>query len=69
MNKLKPKPGRTEFFLMGNESQWSNYHSTFPIKLFVVEAYPAKSTRNLGVIFDKNFNFRSHISAAYSLLP
>ena len=31
-----------------------------------VETYPAKSARNLGVIFDKNFNFRSRISAICS---
>ena len=31
-----------------------------------VETYPAKSARNLGVIFDKNCNFRSHISAICS---
>ena len=35
-------------------------------RAFGVETYPAKSARNLGVIFDKNFNFRSHISAICS---
>ena len=38
----------------------------FPIELLGVETYPAKSARNLGVIFDKNFHFRSHISAICS---
>ena len=38
----------------------------FPIELLGVKSYPAKSARNLGVIFDKNFNFRSHISAICS---
>ena len=38
----------------------------FPIELFGVKTYPAKSAQNLGVIFDKNFNFRSHISAICS---
>ena len=38
----------------------------FPIELLGVKPYPAKSARNLGVIFDKNFNFRSHISAICS---
>ena len=42
------------------------YLSMFPIELLGVEIYPAKSARNLGVIFDKNFNFRSHISAMCS---
>ena len=31
-----------------------------------VKTYPAKSARNLGVIFDKNFHFRSHISTICS---
>ena len=35
----------------------------FSIELFGVINNPAKSARNLGVIFDKNFTFRSHISA------
>ena len=29
----------------------------FPIERFGVKTYPAESVRNLGVIFDKNFNF------------
>ena len=35
----------------------------FPIELLGFKTYPAKSARNLGVIFDKHFNFRWHISA------
>ena len=38
----------------------------FPIELYGVISYPAKSARNLGVSFDKKFNFRSHISAICS---
>ena len=38
----------------------------FPIELLGVETYPAISARNLGVIFNKNFNLRSHISAICS---
>ena len=38
----------------------------FPIELLGVKSYPAKSACNLGVIFDKIFNFRSHISAICS---
>ena len=38
----------------------------FPIEVLGVKSYPAKSACNLGVIFDKNFNFRSHISAICS---
>ena len=65
-NKLKLNPHKTELLLIGNERQRSKYISMFPIELLGVETYPAKSARNLGVIFDKNFNFRSHISAICS---
>ena len=65
-NKLKLNPDKTEFLLIGTERQRSKYLSMFPIELLGVKTYPAKSTRNLGVIFDKNFNFRSHISAICS---
>ena len=62
-NKLKLNPDKTEFLLIGNERQRSKYLSKFPIELLCVETYPPKSARNLGVIFDNKFNFRSHISA------
>ena len=65
-NELKLNPDNTEFLLIGNEHQRSKYLSMFPIELLGVETYPAKSARNLGVIFDKNFKFRSHISAICS---
>ena len=57
---------KTEFLLIGNERQRNKYLSMFPIELLGVEISRAKSARNLGVIFDKNFNFRSHISAICS---
>ena len=57
-NKLKLNPDKTEFLPIGNEREWS-----FPIELIGVKTNPAKSARNLGVIFYKNFTFRSHISA------
>ena len=65
-NKLKLNPDKTEFLLIGNEQQWSKYLSLFPIEVFCVKTNPAKSAGNLGVIFDKNFTFRSHISAVCS---
>ena len=65
-NKLKLNPDKTEFLLIGNERQRSQSLSVFPTKLLGVETYPEKSARNLGVIFDKNFNFRSHFSAICS---
>ena len=65
-NKLKLSPDKTEFLLIGNERQQSKYLSMFPIEVLGVKSYPVKSARNLGVIFDKNFNFRSHMSAICS---
>ena len=65
-NKLKMNPDKTEFLLIRNERQRSKYLSMFPIELFGVKTNPAKFARNLGVIFDKNFTFRSHISAVCS---
>ena len=65
-NKLKLNPDKTEFLLIGNERQRSKYLFMFPIELLGVETYPAKSALNIEVIFDKKFNFRSHISAICS---
>ena len=65
-NKVKLNPYKTEFLLIANEQQWSKYLSMFPIELLDVKTNPAKSARNLGVIFDKNFTFCSHISAVCS---
>ena len=65
-NKLKLNPDKTEFLLIGNERQRSKYLSVFPIELLGVKFNPAKSARNLGAIFDKNFIFRLHISAVIS---
>ena len=59
-------PDKTEFFLIGDERQRSQYHSMFPIEIVGVKTYLANATRNLGIIFDKNLNFRSHISALCS---
>ena len=65
-NKLKLNPDKTECLLIGNERQWSKYLSMFPIKLLGVKTNPTKSARNLDVIFDENFTFRSHISVVCS---
>ena len=61
-NKLKLNPDKTEFILIGNEWKRSKYLSMFLIELLGVKTNPAKSARNLGVIFDKTFTFRSYIS-------
>ena len=57
---------KLNFSLSGKEQQQSKYLSMFPVDLFGVKPNPAKSDRNLGVIFDKYFTFRWHISAVCS---
>ena len=64
-NKLKLNPYKTEF-LIGNERQRSKYLSMFPIEFLAVKTNPVESARNLGVIFHKNFTFRSQIYAVCS---
>ena len=67
-NKLKLDPDKTEFRLIGNEQQRSKLPSMFPIELFGVKTdlKTAKSAQNLGLIFNKNFTCRSHVSAVCS---
>ena len=65
-NKLKLNPDKTEFLLIGKERRRSKYLFMFPIELLGVKTNPVKSARNLSVIFDKNFTFRSHISVVCS---
>ena len=52
--------------LFGTEWHRSKDFSMFPIERFGVETNPRKSVRNLGIIFDKNFTFCSHVSATCS---
>ena len=61
-NKLKLNPDKTEFLLVGHEQQRKKFLHHFPLPLMDVPTNPAKSARNLGVIFDSNFKFSSHIS-------
>ena len=65
-NKPKLNPDKTEFLLIGNDWQQNKYFSMFLIELLGVKTNHAKSACNLGVIFDKNFTFCSHISAVIS---
>ena len=61
-NKLKLSPEKTEFLLIGHERQRLKYFSTFPITLLRSEIRPSKTAKNLGIVFDENFNFRTHIN-------
>ena len=53
---------KTEFLLIGHERQRLKYLSMFPVTVLGSETHPSKTVRNLGIVFDENFNFRTHIN-------
>ena len=55
-------PDKTEFILIGTKSQRVKFKKYFPTKLLDEDVTPTDSARNLGVEFDKDFNFKKHIS-------
>ena len=62
-NMLKLNPDKTEFLFIGNKSQRAKFNNVFPIDLMGNKTMPSTSVRNLGVIFDSDFNFNPHVSA------
>ena len=61
-NKLKLNPDKLNFSLSGMNNSAANISPCFQLSFSVSKTNLAKSARNLGVIFDKNFTFRSYIS-------
>ena len=51
---------------MGTNNSGTNFSQCFLLSFFSVKTNPTKSARNFGIIFDKHFTFRSHISAVCS---
>ena len=62
-NKLKLNPDKTEFLLIGNKCHRKNFTSSFPIDILGNQISPTPTARNLGVIFDSDFNFIPHINS------
>ena len=60
-SKLKLNPDKTEFILIGTKAR-EKFKKYFPTKLLDQDVTPTDSARNLGVEFDKDFNFKKHIS-------
>ena len=58
---------KTEFILIGTKVQRDKFKKYFPTKLLDQDVAPTDSARNLGVEFDKDFNFRKHIGPTKSL--
>ena len=61
-SKLKFNPDKTEFILIGTKAQRHKFKKYSPTKLLDQDVTPTDSARILGVEFDKDFNFKKHIS-------
>ena len=61
-SKLKLNPDKTAFILIGTKTQQDKFKKFYPTKLLDQDVTPTDSARNLGVEFDKDFNFKKHIS-------
>ena len=62
IGKLKLNPDKTDFILISTKAQRDKFKKYFPTKLLDQDVTPTDSARNLGVEFDKDFNFKKHIS-------
>ena len=65
-NKLKLNPNKTEFMPFGSPSQRKTLQSIFPVNILENMISPVESAKNLGIIFDAEFNFSKHVSAICS---
>jgi hypothetical protein len=61
-NRLTVNPSKTEFLIIGTPQQRTKLKST-QIKFHSSTLTPTDSTRNLGVIFDKDLSLKLHISS------
>ena len=61
-SKLKLPPDKTEFILIGTKSQRGKFKRYFPTKRFDQDVTSTDSAHNLGIEFDKDFNFKKRIS-------
>ena len=62
-SKLKLNPDKTEFIVFGNDAQREKLSSCFPIDILGNDLHPSNKVKNLGVIFDSNFDFSPHVSS------
>ena len=53
---------KTKFILIGSHKNRKKCLPHFPISILGNQVSPAQSVRNLGVVFDSNFNFSNHVS-------
>ena len=61
-NKSKLYPDKTKFILIGSPQNCKQLLPHFPINILGNQVSSAPCVRNLGVVFDSNFNFSNHVS-------
>ena len=61
-SKLKLNLSKTEFIIIGSKKQREKFKDLFPILLLDHDTLPKAFVRNLGFIFDCDFNFKRQIS-------
>ena len=61
-SKLKLNPDKTDLIIIGTKLQRNRVINHFPVKLLGSDTFPSDTVRNLGVVFDSDFNFHQHIS-------
>ena len=62
-NFLSLNPSKTEFLLLGNNSQLAKVNNIILSMPNNVTIHPVTSARNLGIIFDSKLSFSEHISS------
>ena len=61
-SKLKLNPSKTEFIIIGSKKQREKFKDLFPLLLLDHDTLPKTFVRNVGFIFDCDFNFKRQIS-------
>ena len=63
-SKLKLNPDKTDqhYIIIGTKQQRNRVISHFPVQLLGSDTFSSDAARNLGVVFDSDFNFRQYIS-------
>ena len=64
-SKLKLNPDKTDLIIIGTKQQRNRVISHFPVKLLASDTFSSDAVRNLGVVFDSDFNFCQHISQVH----
>ena len=61
-NRLRLNANKTYFIIIGTSRQSCKPTRFFPVNIVSHSITPPDAVRNLGIIFDNDFNFRKHIS-------